>query len=305
MTEPERLAPVSFDAYPGLFQGADVAAVSLRSRHYGGEALLLVLNPVSAGLALLVTLGAVRLPGAVFTAISTMLMVLALWVTRAAHWQHKWYECRSVAEDLKRLTWRYLMQLEPFTADEKAPDAAFVSAANGILHRYPGVLTIVGRRDHTPSPPVTPEMRRVRQSSVEERAELFLTSRLRPEVAWYAAKARRLGTADRRWFAALIFVQVAAVASALILAFRVLRGTWSPAEDGWVVMLTAVGTSMIGWQRSKRFSDLESSYAATAHALAGMESARPQPSESGPYVKWLERVEATLAQEHEAWRHMT
>jgi hypothetical protein len=66
-----------------------------------------------------------------------------------------------------------------------------------------------------------------------------------------------------------------------------------------------VGTSLMGWQRSRRFGDLESSYSATAHALAGMESARPDPSDAYAYRRWLERVEATLAQEHEAWRHMT
>jgi hypothetical protein len=69
-------------------------------------------------------------------------------------------------------------------------------------------------------------------------------------------------------------------------------------------MLTALGTALMGWQRSKRYADLSTSYSATAQKLAGLESIRPPPGEWSAYLPWVERVEATLAQEHEAWRHM-
>jgi hypothetical protein len=295
-----------FDAYPGLYVAADAAAVSLRGQHFLGEAILLILNPISAALVLAVALGMVRMQGAVLTAVSTTLLVLLLWVVRASRWQSQWYDCRGAAEDMKRITWRYLMQLDPFPPGEPAPDAVFVRALEEAVRDHPEVLRSLGRRAHVLAPPVTPEMRRIRQSSAEERAEVYLTSRVRPEAAWYAAKAERFVAADRRWFAGLILVQVAAVVSAIVLAVRVQGGgAGSAAADSWVPMLTAVGTALMGWQRSKRYADLAASYSGTAQKLAGLESARPSPEAWRAYLPWVERVEATLAQEHEAWRHMT
>jgi hypothetical protein len=306
VTGPDQAGPRSFDAYPGLYVAADAAAISLRSQHFLGEAVQLVLNPLSAALVLLVALHVVRLQGAVLTAVSTTLLVLLLWVSRATRWQSRWYECRGAAEDLKRITWRYLMQLDPFPPGEPSPDAAFVRAVDGTVLGHPELLRTLGQRAHVLTPPVTPEMQRIRRSSAEERAEIYLAARLRPEKAWYAAKAERFAAADRRWFAALLVVQIAAVVSAIILAVRVQGGgAGTPAADSWVPMLTAVGATLMGWQRSKRYDDLATSYSSTAHKLAGLESTRPSPADPGAYLQWVERVEATLAQEHEAWRHMT
>ena len=306
MTGPERTEAVSFDAYPGLYVAADAAAVSLRSQHFLGEAVLLILNPLSAGLVLLVALGVLRVQGAVLTAVSTTLLVLLLWVARAARWQGQWYECRGTAEELKRLTWRYVMQLDPFSPGGPTPDATFVRAVDEAVRGHPEILRALGRRAKVLSPPITPEMQRIRGTSAAERAEIYLASRLRPEAAWYAAKAERYAAADRRWFAALVVVQIAAVVSAIVLAVEVQSGgRGSLAADNWVVMLAALGVTLMGWQRSKRYGDLATSYSATAQKLAGLESSRPPPGEWSAYLPWVERVEATLAQEHEAWRHMT
>ena len=307
MTGPQRAASPPFEAYPGLYVAADAAAVTLRSQHFRGEALQLVLNPLSAGLILLGALRFLRLQGAVLTAATATALVMVLWVVRAARWQSQWYECRGTAEDLKRITWRYLMRLDPFPPDERAPDAAFVRAVDDVVHGHPDVLRALGSRAHVLTPPVTPEMQRIRRASTEERAEIYLSSRVRPEAAWYAAKAERFTAADRRWFVALLVVQVAVVISAIVLAIRVQSGAaeGTAAVESWVVLLLAVGTALMGWQRSKRHGDLATSYSATAQRLAGLESSRPDPVDSAAYLQWVERVEATLAQEHEAWRHMT
>jgi hypothetical protein len=306
VTGGEQTRPSSFDAYPGLYVAADAAAVSQRRQHFLGEAVLLVLNPLSAALVLAVALGVVRLQGAVLTAVSTTLLVLLLWVVRASRWQSQWYDCRGAAEDLKRITWRYLMQLDPFPAGEPAPDAGFVRAMEEAVRDHPDVLRALGRRAQVLTPPITPEMQRIRRASTVERAEIYLASRVRPEAAWYAAKAERFAAADRRWFAGLVLVQVAAVVSAIVLAVRVQGGgAGSVAADSWVPMLTAFGAALMGWQRSKRHADLAMSYSATAQKLAGFESSQPPVADPNAYLSWVERVEATLAQEHEAWRHMT
>jgi hypothetical protein len=224
VTGPEPVGPAPFDAYPGLYVAADAAAVSLRSQHFLGEAVLLILNPLSAGLVLLVSLGVLRVQGAVLTAVSTTLLVLLLWVARAARWHGQWYECRGTAEELKRLTWRYVMQLDPFSPGGPTPDATFVRAVDEAVRGHPEILRALGRRAKVLSPPITPEMQRIRGTSATERAEIYLASRVRPEAAWYAAKAERYAAADRRWFAALVVVQIAAVVSAIVLAVEVQSG---------------------------------------------------------------------------------
>jgi hypothetical protein len=295
-----------FDAYPGLFHAADAAAVVLQRRHFFWEGVLLALTPVSAAAVLGVALGLIQLQGAMLTAVSTSLIVLLLWVVRASRWQAQWYACRGLAEDVKRATWRYVMALDPFPPGAADPDAAFVRRLHDAVREQPDVLRSLGERDAAPTPPVTEEMRRLREAGPAERDVMYRASRLRPESAWYSRKARGHLAEDRAWFVVLVTVQAIAVIVAIILAVQVRAGgEASPVADSLVPLLSAVGVAVMGWQRSRRYGDLAISYSSTAQELAGLESDHPDPSDEAAYLRWLERVEATLAQEHEAWRHMT
>src|SRR5512138_1794309 len=102
--------------YPGLYTAADAAAVSSRRQHFLAEAVQLALNPLSAGLAVLAAAGLLPLQSAVLTAVSTTILVVMLWVSRAVRWEKIWYDCRSVAEEVKTLAWRYMMLIDPFPA---------------------------------------------------------------------------------------------------------------------------------------------------------------------------------------------
>jgi len=305
LIEGERSRPASFADYPGVYRAADAAAVAVRRQHFAAEAVQLLLNPVAAGLVLLSAIALLRLSYAVLTAVSTTMLVIVLWFVRAARWQKLWYECRSAAEDVKRLTWRYMMALEPFPPGMLTPDAPFVKALDAVLHAHPEIREMLGQRADALTPPVTAEMRRVRKGSFEERADFYLEARVEPELAWYAAKARRHAALDRRWFAGLVTVQVAAVLSAIWLAVRIGANPGpATAAESAVPLLAALGSAVMGWQRSKRFADLSGAYAGTAHALAGLVSARPPVSDEEAQREWIEAVEAALASEHEAWRLM-
>ncbi|HVP68271.1 MAG TPA: DUF4231 domain-containing protein [Anaeromyxobacteraceae bacterium] len=297
---------VPFDDYPGVYSAADAASVALRRQHFLAEGVQLLLNPVSAGLVLLVATGVLRLSSAVLTAVSTTLLVVMLWVVRASRWQKRWYECRGSAEDVKRLSWRYMMELDPFPPGAPVPEASFVRLLDDMVRGHPEIAGALGRGANAFTPPVTDGMRRVRQAPSEERARIYVESRLRPERAWYAAKAARYAAADDRWFAFLVAVQLAAVASAMFLAVRIgASPAPSSAAESAIPLIAATGAAVMGWQRSKRYADLASSYASTAHALAGLESTRPGSEESALLGEWVEAVESTLASEHEVWRLMT
>jgi len=299
-------APQSeFTDYPGLYRAADAAAVALRRQHFASEAVQIVLNPVSAGLVLLVATALLRLSSAVLSAVSTTLLVILLWVVRASRWQKLWYECRTAAEDVKGLTWRYIMELPPFPPGLAGADAAFVRALGETIHGHPEIRGQLGQRAEALTPPVTAGMQRRRHSPLEERAEFYVKARMLPELAWYTSKARHYATADRRWFAVLCAVQLAAVVSAIWLAVQIgIRPAPATAGESAVPVLTALGAAIMGWTRSKRFGDLSGSYGATAHELAGLESLRPPVVEADAYREWVASVEATLASEHETWRNM-
>ncbi len=294
-----------FTDYPGLYRAADAAAIALRRQHFLSEGVQLVLNPVSAGLVLLVATALLRLSSAVLSAVSTTLLVIVLWVVRASRWQKLWYECRSAAEDVKELTWRFMLELPPFPPGQAAVDAAFVRALDDIIRGHPEIRSELGQRAEAFTPPVTAAMQRVRASPLGERAEFYLQARVRQELSWYSFKARHYAVADRRWFAFLCLVQVAAVVSAIWLAVQIgIHPAPATAGESALPVLTAVGAAVMGWARSKRFGDLSGSYAATAHSLAGLESLRPPATDVGAYREWVATVEATLAREHETWRNM-
>jgi hypothetical protein len=198
------------------------------------------------------------------------------------------------------------MSLDPFPPGAADPDGTFVRGLHDAVREQREALGSVGEWARAPAPPITEGMRRLRAAPPAERDLVYRDSRLRPESEWYARKARRYAAEDRLWFVVLVTVQAVAVMVAIVLAVRVRSGgEASPVADSLVPVLGALGVAVMGWQRSKRYGDLALSYSATAQELAGLESDHPQPTDGAPYLRWLERVEATLAQEHEAWRHMT
>jgi hypothetical protein len=290
-------------AYPGIYYAADAAARRLQRRHFFTEAAQLALNPIAATLVVLAAARLLPLQNAVLTAFSTTIIVIALWVARASRWEKLWYECRGAAEDLKGLAWRYMAGLDPFPHGHPAADVAFVRAIDDVLRNRPEIRTALGHEARSISAPISAEMRAVRAVERERCAELYLEERLRRELRWYAAKARRYAIADNAWFVILFLVQLAAVVYSIWLAVRLSANpSASLGIEGILPVITALGGAAMGWTRSKRFADLCSSYTATAHALAGLESTRPLVTDAEAMSAWHAAVESVLAREHEIWR---
>jgi hypothetical protein len=290
-------------AYPGIYYAADAAARRLQRRHFVTEAAQLALNPIAATLVVLAAARLLPLQNVVLTAFSTTIIVIAMWVARASRWEKLWYDCRGAAEDLKGLAWRYMAGLEPFPHGSATVDVAFVRAIDDTLRNRPDIRTALGHEARSISAPISPEMRALRACEREHCAELYLEERLRRELRWYAAKARRYAVADNAWFVVLFLVQLAAVVYSIWLAVRLSANpSASIGIEGILPVITALGGAAMGWTRSKRFADLCSSYTATAQALAGLESTRPHPTDAEPLRAWMASVETVLAREHEVWR---
>ena len=286
--------------FPGLFRAADAAAVTAQRQHFFAEAVQLALNPVSAGLALLAAAQLLPLPNAVLTAVSTTLLVIVLWVARATRWGKLWYDCRNVAEEVKGLTWRYMMQLEPFAPSVANPDVTFVRTLDEVLRHKPDIHRALARHARALTAAVTPYMQRVRRLPAQERADLYLAGRVRYEQRWYADKAQRASLRDRVWFSLVFVVQLTAVLAAIAMAVQLAAGPSMRGTENAVPVLTALGLAIMGWSRSKRYGDLCSSYATSAHTLAGLESTCPSDPEE--QRQWMAAVESALSREHETWR---
>jgi hypothetical protein len=298
-----RPADVPAVSYPGIYYAADAAARRLQRRHFFTEAAQLALNPIAATLVVLAAARLLPLQNVVLTAFSTTVIVIAMWVARASRWEKLWYDCRGAAEDLKGLAWRYMMGLEPFPHGSPGVDVAFVRSIDVTLRGRPDIRTALGREARSISVPISEEMRAVRGCERERSAELYLEERLRRELGWYAAKARRYAVADNAWFLVLFLVQLAAVVYSIWLAVRLSANpSASIGIEGFLPVITALGGAAMGWTRSKRFADLCSSYTSTAQALAGLESTRPSSSEPEATRAWMSDVESVLAREHEVWR---
>jgi hypothetical protein len=194
-----------------------------------------------------------------------------------------------------------MMQLPPFPASTVNPESAFVRALDEVLRHKPDIHGALARHARSLTAAVSPEMKRVRQLPPAERAAFYLVGRVKTEQRWYAEKARRSAIRDQVWFAVIFVVQLTAVLAAIGLAVRLAAGP-APLRgaEGAVPVLTALGGAIMGWSRSKRFGDLCSSYATSAHTLAGLEATCP--SDPDDLRDWMEAVESALAREHETWR---
>jgi hypothetical protein len=207
-----------------------------------------------------------------------------------------WYRGRALAESIKTSCWRYCMRADPFRDAENVETvkAEFRNHLLEILrtNRFMG--------DRMPPDSVAREqiptsMQSVRALSLVERKAFYLRHRIQEQREWYAGKAGANKRAGRRW--GRIGVGAYVIAICLALA-RIALPDW----EFWPIEPVIVfASAIVGWTQVKKFNELASSYALTAHEIGIIQGNIEVIADEPAFSDFINEAEQAFSREHTQW----
>jgi hypothetical protein len=295
MVPDSRTIVSEYDLMPPLFWAADAASLEGQARTIRLARLQLVLLTVASLFG--------SLPHSNWTAgTAAVLLVLAMYYALRSHRedpQAAWYEGRAVAESVKTLVWKYSIRADPFIpagGGESEPDALFHVQLGSVLHTFrdSGVLP------QGAQPEITGSMRRLRNTALAVRHDVYVRERVIAQHDWYTAKAahcERLGRIAGRL--AWILPSLGVVGAVVTLT-----GGLSPNLIGAAAAATA---SLTAWAQLRQYRPLATAYriAADELELIRVQLANADLSARGAEEIWsrLTRdAEDAVSREHTVWQ---
>jgi hypothetical protein len=213
-----------------------------------------------------------------------------------------WHQGRAAAESVKTLCWRYAVGANPFgrDQDEADVDREFVQRLDDIMADLSGLHVLPPSESSDEQ--ITPWMRETRALPLAERQEVYKVQRVDDQRHWYHAKAREAGTKSQRWGLAVLLMECAGAAMAVISLGNMSGiGPFGPGTLlGVIASLIAAATA---WTQAKQFSNLAAAYTIAHAELTSIRGllARPIDDEVA-WSAFVDSAEGAISREHTMWR---
>lgn len=213
-------------------------------------------------------------------------------ITRIHHNDKAWFDCRALAESVKTITWRYMMNAPPFSQNSGPVD--FLSKMREVRNARPGIEKNLTAESTPNVSQDTSQMEQIRETAYQERMPLYIQYRLLDQLNWYSVKAQSNARSGIFWFWVIFSFQAAALILAIVAASSSLV-TINP-----IAILTTAAGAFVAWNQIKRHEELSQTYAlaqlelSELHAMAGSVSAKEFPN-------FVDEAEETISREHTLW----
>jgi len=276
--------------FPALFDAADTIAAESQRKFL--RALRAEVVALSAA-ALVAQFPARQLSGAgPIASLALFAVALAIRISRVEeHAQREWYDARAAAESIKSASWQYAVGGEAYRVEDPAAEARFQDD----LRRYLGQLPHLDVPTGSPAQcGATSDMQALRRMPVPDRAETYLRDRVEDQLDWYSTNARRNKQRARRWWAATVAIEAAAIAVGLA---RVI----AKFDIDWLGVLAAIAASLAAWQQAKRYTELSESYSVTSHEVGLIRSSLDRNAAEPDWAQFVHDAEAAFSREHTLW----
>jgi len=282
--------------YPGLYQAADIASASAQKTYLLLQQTYLASLIIGGMMGMLTSLfTGTALKGA-YTVMAIVLAIglLILWIGRSRQDDNAWFDCRAIAESVKTATWRYMMMASPFQ-NHGVIDQDFISELQEIRKARPDCQKHFVSVPAAKNPPITDFMRRLRESTYEDRKHFYIDQRLCDQKSWYFGKAKVNADESVRWFWWTAGLQSVALIVAIIQASAGGLGF------NMIPILTTCAAVVAAWNQMKRHDELKKAYALASQELNELEAIARNLSNESDFPQLVEQVEETISREHTMW----
>jgi hypothetical protein len=230
----------------------------------------------------------------VLTALSFTLALLVEAYLLKSKPERTWYEGRAAAESVKTLTWRYVMDAEPFNIERTPAEADKL-----FLRQLDDVLGVLKELDLAPDAAVgeqiTSAMRAVRAAPLADRKATYEEHRVVEQQLWYSRKAKWNRVRAHRWTLGMLATEVLGIGAGILKAVGTIQGDMLGFTGAIVAAMTA-------WLQTKQHRALAAAYTVTALELASVRAKiRHQESESD-WATFVSDAEEAFSREHTLWK---
>ncbi|HDZ38209.1 MAG TPA: DUF4231 domain-containing protein [Marinobacter sp.] len=278
--------------YPGLYQETDEASITAQARYLAAIRLYLSLLIVAAACSLFLGESRCLAVCAALIFLTTLFLSILLAVKR---YDKTWYNARAVAESVKTVTWRYMMQAEPYDGDNADARPDFIKDLQDILAQNKE-LARVFTGDKAATGAISPEMERIRELPRQDRMRLYLTDRIDEQRDWYCKKAGQNKRQASHWFILMCLSQAFAL---LFVSVRIAKPTWSHLP---VDICIVCACAALTWIQVKRFQELATAFSLTAHEISLLRGYSQDVSTDAEFSDFVNDAENAFSREHTQWQ---
>lgn len=278
--------------YPALYNAANQASIDSQKHYLSAIKWIIILTILAA----ILSVYAEESKELGITAALLFLAVLFLTILQGhKRYDKLWYNGRAVAESVKTRTWRFIMRAEPYQDATKIQDVKrdFCQDLNDILSsnlELGDLLTHPSMTEDT----ISESMVKIRNYDITDRLNYYISNRINEQRAWYYSKASENKRLAMNWFYGLIGTQ----AVIIILLFIEIG------YDIYYLPTTAiivVGNSILSWMQLKRYQDLATSYALTAHEIGILKEQSVEVHSESTLSDFVKDSENAFSREHTQW----
>ena len=239
--------------YPELFYKADNYSNTNQKVFFILPCLQLLLTVLIAASTLLVAV----YDGFEYATRALLLFLLcAVVVSGFAPFLKRWYLARSLAESIKTISWRYVMNAAPFNINDELAAGLFVERIRELLEENKD-MAVMFATDSSQGV-ISDSMHAVR--GIEDKCkkkEYYLKYRVEDQEQWYLAKAKKFSKMAFCINTLMIVCIIAAILLSYCNSFSLQIG------NGLINLLVVTCVALLTWTSTKRYRDLSNSYSWT------------------------------------------
>ncbi|HAT8327821.1 TPA: DUF4231 domain-containing protein [Legionella pneumophila] len=282
---------MQLEDYPSLYRSSDRLSISSQRNFFLALMTHLIVLVIAA------VLSFITIPSLFVSVLQLLALLSALSISIylfALRPDRVWYSGRAVAESIKTITWRYISRAEPFQGSDTEAKTHFIKTLKAILDQNSEIFRAI--TDNLDTPHITEPMEQMRCQSLDQRWSAYINNRVENQLKWYAEKASFNKIMSKRFFIALISVNIIAVLCAVLRLVFVNHLQFWPTD-----ILVAASASLLGWMQAKRFSELSASYALAAHEIGLIKCQSTQPTSDEDFSLFVSDTENAFSREHTQW----
>lgn len=276
--------------YPALYQSSDELSLSAQKAFFRALFWHLLFLVAAASISVIHS----SLPEFAIAQALVLLGALACAVYLfSARPDQYWYAGRAVAESIKTVTWRFVSRAEPFNTDDEIARHHFRQTLKSIIEQNRDIARQLSA--YLADAQITDSMMAIRQSTIEQRRQIYVEYRITEQQHWYAKKSAHNKRASNRFFAALI------ITNAIAVGFAIAKVRFPSAPYWPTDVLVALALGILSWTQAKRFSELAASYALAAHEISLIKEQSDNVKTDDDLSEFIGDAENAFSREHTQW----
>jgi hypothetical protein len=209
--------------------------------------------------------------------------------------EKKWYEGRAIAESVKTISWKFMMNSKPYK-DKPLAEAEnlFISNLMAVVKERKSFAELLGGKTAS-EPQITEKMRQIKLLNVSARKKIYLKNRIGGQKKWYCENSDKNRSTGFKFFIATVaFEFVAVISSAFIIQNPNL--IFNPTG-----IITTMLAGILAWIQVKQYRTLAESYGLTAQELGLIEEKGRSASSNDSFSDFVLGAETAISREHTTW----